>query len=185
MSQIQLKFEEIRKHHLKEISELDKNRLPVIILADGVNDIGNLAMLFRLADALRIKKIILFNLKDNFNFKLLKKKSRNTTKYVPYEIVNNITEIKKIKENNFFTAVEKTNKSINYSDFIPEIPVCVIIGSEKFGISEDLLNLVDVSVHLPMNGINTSINAATAAAVVLYDFHHKIKLQKNEKFHNK
>ncbi len=178
MTHNQLNFEEIRKNHLKEISEIKKNRNPIILVTDGVNDVGNIAMLFRLADALRIKKIILYNLKENFNFKLLKKKSRHTSEYVPYEIITDISEIEKLKTTNYLVAVEKTDHSLNYTELIPKTAVCFIIGSEKFGISQEMLSLVDTSVHLPSNGINTSINVATAAGVVLYDYNSKINQNK-------
>ncbi len=173
MKEHQLSFEEIRKNHLKQIADIHKNRLPIIIITDGISDIGNIGMIFRLADALRIEKIFLYNLKENFNLKLLKKKSRSTSDYVSYEIIKDLNQIKQIKEKYRFVVLDKTNKSVKYSEFIPEFPICLIVGSEKFGVSEELIKYADASVHLPMLGVNTSINAATATAVVLYEIANK------------
>ncbi|MCD6557366.1 MAG: TrmH family RNA methyltransferase [Bacteroidales bacterium] len=183
MDEHQLSFEEINKSHRKQISEIHKNRIPISVITDGINDIGNLGMIFRLADALRINKIYLYNLKGNFNFKLLKKKSRSTSNYVPYELINDFSQILNLKENYKFVVLDKTNKSVDFSEFIPEFPLCVIIGSEKFGVAEEMIQLADYSVHLPMFGVNTSINVATATSVILYDL--VKKYQKNEKFYNK
>jgi len=173
MEEYQLNFEEIHQNHLKSIADINKNRLPIIIITDGINDVGNIGMIFRLADAVRIEKIFLINLKENFNFKLLKKKSRSTSDYVSFEIIKDLSQIKKIKGKYKFLVLDKTNKSINYSELIPEFPICLIIGSEKFGVSEELIKYADTSVHIPMLGINTSINAATATAVVLYEITNK------------
>jgi tRNA G18 (ribose-2'-O)-methylase SpoU len=175
MKEHQLSFGEINKEHLKKISEINKNRLPICILTDGINDVGNIGMIFRLADALRIEKIYLYDLRNALNFKLLKKKSRSTTEYVSFEIVNNINNVLKLKEKYKFIILDKTNKSINYADYKPEFPLCLIIGSEKFGISKEIIELADVSLHLPVYGVNTSINAATATAVALYDIANKFK----------
>jgi len=175
MKEHQLNFEEIHKDHLKQIADIKKNRLPITIITDGISDTGNIGMIFRLADALRIEKIFLFNVKENFNIKLLKKKSRSASDYVSYEIIKDLNQIKKVKEKYKFIILDKTNKSIKYSEFIPEFPVCLVVGSEKFGVSEKLIKYADVSVHLPMFGVNTSINAATATAVVLYEIANKYK----------
>ncbi len=183
MDEHQLNFKEINKYHLKQISEIHKNRIPISVITDGINDIGNLGMIFRLADALRINNIYLYNLKEHFNYKLLKKKSRSTSEYVSYEIINNFNQIKHLKENCKFVTLDKTNKSVDFIEFNPEFPLCVIIGSEKFGVSQEMIQLADDSVHLPMFGVNTSINVATATSVILYDLVNKY--QKNEKFYNK
>ena len=183
MKEYQLNFREINKKHLSKIEEINRNRIPVCIIADGINDIGNLGMIFRLADALRIEKIFLYNIKDNFNFRLLKKKSRSTSNYVSYEIINEIDQILLLKKNYKFVVLDKTNKSIDYSTFNPDFPLCLIIGSERFGVSEELIKYADASVHLPMFGVNTSINVASATAVILYDLVKKIN--KNEEFYDK
>ena len=176
MNEYQLSFEEIHKNHLKRITDINKNRLPIVLITDGINNVGNLGMIFRLADAVRIQKIYLFNLKENFSFKLLKRKSRSVLNFVPFEIIQDLNRIKKLKEEYKFIILDKTNKSIKYSEFIPEFPICLIVGSEKFGVSEELLKYADTSVHLPMLGVNTSINAATATAVALYEIANKYQI---------
>jgi len=67
MKEYQLKFEEINTKHIQRIKDIKKHRLPIFLLTDGVNDTGNLAMIFRLADALRIKKIFLYNFNPVLN----------------------------------------------------------------------------------------------------------------------
>ncbi len=169
MNEKQLSHNEIIPEQKNEIKTL-----PICILTDGVNDYGNLGMIFRLADALKLEKIYLYNLKKNLNFKLLRKKSRTTSEYVKFEIIKNFSNILSLRKSYNFVILEKTNKSINYIKYIPKLPLCLIAGSERSGVSDDIIKLSDVSVHLPMSGVNTSVNVATAAAVVLYDFNNKI-----------
>ncbi len=169
MSEKQLNHNEIIPEQKNNIKTL-----PVCLITDGVNDYGNLGMIFRIADALKLEKIYLYNLKKDLNLRLLRKKSRTTSEYVKFEIIEDFSGILSLKKSYNFVILEKTDKSINYTEYIPKLPLCLITGSEKNGVSDDIIKLSDVSVHLPMSGVNTSVNVATAAAVVLYDFNNKI-----------
>lgn len=48
-------------------------------------------------------------------------------------------------------------------------PAALVIGSEKYGLSEHLVELSDFMVRIPMGGRCDSINAAVAAGVLLYE----------------
>ena len=47
--------------------------------------------------------------------------------------------------------------------------VALVIGNEGNGISDELLSLADVRVTLPMKGGIESLNAAAAAAILMYE----------------
>ena len=47
--------------------------------------------------------------------------------------------------------------------------VAVILGSEKDGITQDLINLADISCRIPMRGEIASLNVSVAAGMVLYE----------------
>ncbi len=167
MKEYQLSHREVEKEYFK--THYSENE--TVILCDGINDVGNIGMIFRIADALRINKIFLYNLKPDFNFKLLKKKSRSTSEFIPFEIISFIKNVEELHKNYYFIIADKTNKSIHYSDYLYQNKnICFVFGSEKYGVSQEIIDLADASVHLPMYGKNTSINVATAAAVILYDF---------------
>jgi len=174
MEIFQYKFNDEKKSVKQEIKNINLNRLPIILILDRITDIGNVGMIFRLADALRIKKIYLYKYNKEFNLKLLIKKSRSTVNYVKFEYVDDIEIIKKIKNNYKLITLDKTNKSTPYYMYKYSVPICLIIGAERTGVSEELIKISDFSLHLPMNGINTSINVATATSVVLYDLSLKI-----------
>ncbi len=48
-------------------------------------------------------------------------------------------------------------------------PVAVIMGSEKDGISNDLINMADISCKIPMRGEIASLNVGVATGMVLYE----------------
>lgn len=47
--------------------------------------------------------------------------------------------------------------------------VALILGSEKDGITQDLINLADISCRIPMRGEIASLNVSVAAGMVLYE----------------
>ena len=47
--------------------------------------------------------------------------------------------------------------------------VAVIMGSEKDGITSDLLNLSDIKAKIPMKGDIASLNVGVAAGMILYE----------------
>ncbi|MCF6366022.1 MAG: hypothetical protein L3J35_07455 [Bacteroidales bacterium] len=168
MKMFQHKFTDEKKSVKKDIKNIKLNRLPIIVILDRITDIGNAGMIFRLADALRIKKVYLYKYDKEFNVRLLYKKSRATINYVDFEYLNNIKKIIKLKEDYKLITLDKTNKSTPYYVYNNSTPTCLILGAERTGVSQELIEISDFSLHLPMNGINTSINVATAASVVLY-----------------
>lgn len=48
--------------------------------------------------------------------------------------------------------------------------ICLLIGNEGAGLSEEALALATMRLRLPMRGGAESLNAAVAAAVMMYDF---------------
>lgn len=175
MKEFQHTFKDDKLNLRDDIKKIDINRFPLILVLDGLTDIGNIGIIFRLADALRLEKIYIYNYSKKLNYKLLHRKSRATIQYVPFEYTNDFNTIFALKEKYKFIVLDKTSHSTPYNNVEYSHPMCLIIGSEKNGVSEELINISDQSIHLPMNGINTSINVATATSVALYHIYNKIK----------
>jgi TrmH family RNA methyltransferase len=56
-------------------------------------------------------------------------------------------------------------------------PSALLMGGEGRGLPEDLLTAADVRVSIPMNGAIESLNAAVAAAVLLYEAQRQRRLR--------
>ena len=67
-------------------------------------------------------------------------------------------------------ALELTDKSFPYYDLKKDIfPLCVLIGNEITGVSQDLLELCDFSIEIPQYGIKQSLNVAVAYGVTVFE----------------
>jgi len=47
--------------------------------------------------------------------------------------------------------------------------VCLILGNERRGIEQSLLRSADAAIHIPMQGQNSSMNVAMAAAIASWE----------------
>ena len=65
-------------------------------------------------------------------------------------------------------ALEQSEKSIDYKKFVPQPKTALILGEERHGITEDILDLCDAVIEIPMKGEKESLNVAVAAGIALY-----------------
>ena len=170
----QLDFRDERPSTNKRLEQVLTNRYPITLLLDGIINQGNIGMLFRLADAARLDKIYLYNMNININQRKINKAARSTISTINYQYINTIEELTIQKETHQLVALEKTTSSTLYTEFSPNKPIILVAGSEKHGISKEILSHVDTSIHIPMHGLNTSMNVACAASIAVYSLLDKL-----------
>ncbi|MCF6308574.1 MAG: TrmH family RNA methyltransferase [Flavobacteriaceae bacterium] len=153
-------------------------KFPIKLLCDEVKSPSNIGALFRICDALGVSEIVFYNSEMNIKSSRLQKTARSTQKKVLYRISTNIiSEINQFKKEGFqILALEITDKSIliEKNPFSKEQKVVVIIGNEQNGISEDVLNLADKVISIPMFGENSSMNVVQATSIALYTIINKL-----------
>jgi len=146
---------------------------PLTILANDIEIAGNVGSLFRVADALGVEKLYLTGTTQTPPKYKIRKAARSTENHIPYEYVESpIDVLEHLKTLDYtIVALEITARSKNIREFIiPERQkTCLIIGSENLGIAEELLNLADHHIHIPMYGKNSSMNVITSCAIAVHE----------------
>lgn len=148
--------------------QLNKERFPLAILLDGINNPRNIGMIFRLAEAARIQCIYSTPGTDFSTNKKLIKASRSTNKYIPFYQLSSLEEVVELKEKYELTGLEITTKSIPYHQYRPHRPVLLVPGNEQYGLSKEILALTDQCIHIPMFGVKTSMNVSVATGIAVY-----------------
>jgi tRNA G18 (ribose-2'-O)-methylase SpoU len=156
----------------------NKKKNDVFIVLDNLEHLENIGSAFRIADALAVKKIFiiddknLFNQNDNVKiFKKINKTARSCTKYVQYKILTSIEYVNLSKTQEItnisleITDESKSVENINFADFKH---LSIIVGNEKNGISQLLIDNSSFSTHINMFGNNSSMNVTTALSIALY-----------------
>lgn len=70
----------------------------------------------------------------------------------------------------FLTGLEQTTGSQCLHDFSFARKTVLVVGNERLGLDEEVLDLLDHVVEIPVYGLPHSYNVATAASMALYEF---------------
>ena len=168
MQEKQLSFQDMRPDSKATSENIKTNRNPISLLLDRMTDPRNIGGIFRLADAARIKHIYFYKCEDLEITSKIKRISRSTTQVVPYSHLDSLEAVEALKSTQDLIALEYTSQSIPYTDFTPQERTILVIGNEQRGVSEELLELTGQSIHLPMLGMNTSMNVMCATGIAVY-----------------
>lgn len=152
-------------------------RYPIWLLCPGWRDPRNVGSAFRLAEAAGLAGLILAGTTPRPPHPKIDKTARATVRNVPYQCVDDAAALlrARLAEGAYALALEITDESTSLLEFrLPEEvrngsrPLMLIAGSEDQGVAPELLELCTASAHLPMHGLNTSMNVAVALGAGVY-----------------
>lgn len=149
-------------------------RKPIYIVLDNVLDTYNIGSIFRLADAVAAKEIILCGGSETPPSSRIHKAAVGTEEWVKWQYFANaqsaISNLKSQIPNLKIIAVEQDSRAIaleRLSDFGGQ-PIALVVGHETEGVSKEVLDMADVIVEIPMWGVNKSLNVVVSTGIVLY-----------------
>lgn len=151
---------------MKEQSALGKH----IVVLDGVQDPGNVGTIIRTADAAGLDGVLLSNqCADVFSPKVLRatmgsifRMNLRTTDDLPGELT-------KLREKGYSILSSQLDGTPFYEREKVAERFALIIGNEGNGVSEQVQQTATHQVRLPMRGGAESLNAAIAAAIMMYE----------------
>jgi tRNA G18 (ribose-2'-O)-methylase SpoU len=145
-------------------------REPITLVLDGVRRNYNIGAMFRLADAFLLERLVICGVHINLRKRKLVQAARGAQYWVPWaESETAASTVVAAKANGASVlAVEQTSISLPPEQIAPAFPVCLVLGSEDRGVSQDILDLADSAVAIPVLGMGNSVNVTSAAAIVLY-----------------
>jgi tRNA G18 (ribose-2'-O)-methylase SpoU len=148
------------------------NKLPVYALLDNIRSNYNVGSIFRTSDGVMIEKLYLCGYTPHPPKKEILKTALGSTESVNWEYIKDPKEaIFKLKNKGIkVCALELTSKSIPYYNIDSKLfPICLVIGNEITGVSQNLLDLCDFSIEIPQFGIKQSLNVAVAYGVAIFE----------------
>jgi len=165
-----LSYEDIKSKRpgLSDLSGM--NRFPVTVIAENIRSLYNVGSIFRTSDGALVEKLFLCGYTGFPPRKEIDKTALGSVESVPWEHEpDTISAIKKMKSAGYrILALEHTDSSISYNEARYEFPLCLLLGNEVDGISEEAVGLCDQSVEIPMFGIKQSLNVSVAYGIMVY-----------------
>jgi len=150
----------------------ESRQFPITILLDNITSEANIGSIFRLADAFGVEKLLFHGTIPNLQSNRLKRTARNTHNTVAYEVFEDATAaITNLKQMGYkMVAIEITSQSEAISHFknIGE-KILLVVGNERHGVSNSILEACDITYHIEMFGKNSSMNVAQSLGIGLYE----------------
>jgi len=175
--------DEIRrdKKSREEFRKLKRN--PFYLVLDDLKSSHNVGTILRLSDALLVEKVYICGDGRLPPSRKVLKGSLGAERWVDWEhredALDTVSELK-AKGISIITA-EIATTSVDYRDADYLFPVCLVLGREDRGVSQEIVALSDSVVYLPMYGMVNSLNVSTVAAVLMYHLIGRMDQQKSSR----
>jgi len=141
--------------------------MPGMLLLDGIQDPGNLGTILRSADALQIPVALLEGCADPYNHKTVRA-SMGAVFRTPVQQTTWQEAAAKCANAKIPVAVTALSDRAMDIREARVAQMAVVIGSEGRGVREEILRQADQELIIPMNPRCESLNAAIAAAIVMW-----------------
>ncbi|MDE5863155.1 MAG: RNA methyltransferase [Lachnospiraceae bacterium] len=159
-----------RKHYEpEEVCRLDTSMAPLILAIENLQDPGNLGTIVRTAEGAGVTGIFMSrDTVDIYNPKVVRSTMGSIFR-VPFCYVENLTQqILELNRKGCRTYSAHTQGTSFYDEDYC-YPTIFCIGNEGNGLSEALISACNCKISIPMAGKVESLNAATAATVLMYE----------------
>ena len=157
------KFEHLRH---KTEDHLDAPRELVVACVPMRSNV-NISAIARTASACAVKRLILCG-----NAKLISKIARDGADALEVDIHRTLPPVlRTYREQGYrIVGLEQTTHSQNLHHYTFKERTVLVIGNERLGLQVDVLAELDDVVEIPVWGMPHSYNAASAAAMALYEY---------------
>ena len=146
----------------------------VLPVMEDIFQFRNAAAIVRSVEACGFHKIVAMESENEFNPKLRVTKGAENwekKKKMPHQLES----LKKIKERGYkILAVSPEKNATMLPDYNLKEPLALVFGTEKEGVTEEILDFADETLAIPMYGFTKSFNVSVAAAICFYDLKQKL-----------
>ncbi len=154
-------------------------KLPVYVVLNSIRSTYNVGSIFRTSDGAMIEKLYLcgytpYPPKEGLTSgkKEILKTALGATDSVNWEYVKDPKEVLlRLKSEGIkICALELTDDSKPYYNFSKnDFPLCLVVGNEITGVSQELIDLCELAIQIPQYGIKQSLNVAVAYGIAVFE----------------
>jgi tRNA G18 (ribose-2'-O)-methylase SpoU len=127
----------------------------------------NLSRIVRAASCCGVQRLICCG-----NARIVPEIARETGDSIAIEVHRTLPpSLKKLRQEGYkLVALEQTADSQSIFEFQFPRKAVLIVGNERLGVEEEALRMTDHLIEIPIYGLPYAHNAATAAAMALYEY---------------
>ncbi len=141
-----------------------------IVIADHLMMPDNIGAMIRLADNIGASEVCFLGKEDEHDLGKIRRAAASSRDNIRWHFTEETDLHKIVPEGKTIVAIETAdNATCIYDTELPE-NVAFVVGSERFGICEEVLAQCDMVVYIPVPGPTRSLNVSHAAAVALFEW---------------
>ena len=160
---------EINDYKYADLSDIISiSEKPFIVMLDHLEDPHNFGAIIRTCEAAGVDGIIIPKDRSvEVNATVMKTSSGALTNVKICMVSNLVDTMSKMKKDGFwFVGLDVDGTEYTKIDF--NMPTCLVVGSEGFGLKPLTKKNCDIIGSIPMKGKINSLNASVAAGVMIY-----------------
>jgi tRNA G18 (ribose-2'-O)-methylase SpoU len=146
-------------------------KVPIIVILDHIRSAHNVGSIFRTSDGANIAELWLCGFTPTPPHRHLAKTALGAVDTVPWRhfetVPDAIAEARDMGAQ--IAALEYSEDSQLLYEFTAPLPLALVVGNETHGLSFEVRQLCDATVHLPMHGHKSSLNVSVAYGIAIYD----------------
>lgn len=147
-------------------------KLPVIAVLDNVRSHNNVGSVFRSADAFALEAVYLCGYTGTPPHRDIQKTALGATDSVNWKYFDTTLQaIEALKaEGYIIAAIEQAEGRTWLQDLAPKAgaKIAVVLGNEVMGVSDEVMEQVDIVLEIPQYGTKHSLNISVTAGIVFW-----------------
>jgi TrmH family RNA methyltransferase len=151
------------------LNDLELPRDPLVLVCEGLEKPGNLGAVLRTADAAGVAAVVAADPVTDWGNPNVVRASKGTVFSVPVASATTEEVVRWLVRHGIRLVATTPDARLAHTDVDYRGGVAIAVGTEKEGLTEVALRSAEERVRIPMAGRVNSLNAATAAAVVVYE----------------
>lgn len=150
--------------------EIPLGKDALVLVTDAVEIPGNLGTLIRTLDACKADCLVMTNRRTRMTHPKVLRSSQGMSMKVPsFEFEEVADAISWLKRSRFNVLITDTEESANYRRCDYRGRTALVVGSERYGVSQPWYDAGFPRIGIPMLGSADSLNVAISASVMLYE----------------
>jgi len=173
-----LKITEMGRMSVDEFHEAEK--LPLVVVLDGVRWLYNVGSVFRTSDAFRVAGVVLCGITATPPNAEIHKTALGAEDSISWNYYADTMEAAAWLRSEGYTllAIEQCEGSTMLQDFDPEPnkKYAVVLGNEVKGVQQQVVDACDACLEIPQFGTKHSMNVSVTAGIIIWHFASRLKL---------
>ncbi|GAB4141409.1 MAG: 23S rRNA (guanosine(2251)-2'-O)-methyltransferase RlmB [Ignavibacteriales bacterium] len=147
-----------------------KNKFPLILILEHIQDTHNLGAILRTAEAAKVDGVLITRHETAPINEVVAKTSAGAVSHLKIAQISSLANIAKtLKEKGFWLIGTSLKANKNYFDESYNVPIALILGNEEKGLRHNTEGFCDSLIKIPMLGRIQSLNVSVSAGIFLFE----------------